>query len=283
MPAFFKRNFMPSKPVRRAPIEGSPLMQRLRELSLLDGTLPHARFVTTVGKFIVFSEAMTLAEFLSDIAYGEPKAAKSAETEATKLGLDDLKQHYLEARREMMRFIVQSFITENCPVSMRLPLATDLTFSEGDKGLGSYQRFYQLHQSEMQSSILKLQTYIRRYLANYSDHLAQLAALDHKLSNVLAAYSRKAFGIIPLLFAKRFRYLCTEPVNVQQSAARPKKKKQLLGDQQQGIPEQDRAEKGLQMFFLEMQSVLLAELDIRLQPTLGLIEALAIEEEKSTR
>ncbi len=250
----------------------SPLMQKLHGLSVLDCAQPHSRFVATVGKFIDFSEAMTLSELLSDLAYTAADAHRTAnnaisaasnDDECAETGSEAARKHYLRARGEMMTFIAQSFITENCPVSLRLPLASDATFTHEDQGLSAYQRFYALHQSEMEANILKLQIAIRRRVSAYSPQLSQLVVLESKLNEILLGYSRKALGAIPALLAKRFHFLHVDPLETAEGG--------------------DKENKALQTFLVEMQSVLLAELDSRLQPTLGLIEALIQEEEESTR
>ncbi len=242
---------------------GSPLIQRLHELSVLDDRLPHSRFVATVGKFIDFSEAIPLSEFLSELRHAAVSHGSHCHSASdNNTGAAGAKAHYIRARGDMMAFIVQSFITEDCPVSLRLPLVSDATYTHEDQGLGSYQRFYALHQREMESSVAKLQASVRGYLSANSPSLAQLVALESRLSEILTVYSRKALAVIPSLLAKRFHYLYFDPP---QSVA---------GGGEGSV---------LQTFLLEMQSVLLAELDSRLQPTLGLIEALVKKEEESKK
>ncbi len=254
----------------------SPLMQKLHSLSVLDCAQPHSRFVATIGKFIDFSEAMSLSELLSDlphIASSNDSAGDVSNNTGAKTGSAGVKAHYLQSRGEMMNFIVQSFITDNCPVSLRLPVASDATFTHEDQGLSAYQRFYALHQSEMEANILKLQAYIRRYMSAHSTQLSQLVVLESKLNEILLAYSRKALGAIPSLLAKRFHFLHFDPPETTEGDVKES------GGKEGGSKENT----ALQTFLVEMQSVLLAELDIRLQPTLGLVEALIREEEESTR
>ena len=64
----------------------------------------------------------------------------------------------------------------------------------------------------------------------------------------MAAYSRRAFAAVPTLLARRFQLHYPEPTL---AMAQP-----------------------LSPFIVEMRSVLCAELEIRLQPVLGLVESL---------
>jgi hypothetical protein len=260
---------------------------------VLDSQLPHSRFVATVGQFIDFSEAFNLADFLARV----PAISVTGRTGA--IGRADImnsaQSRFLSTRGEMMSLIMASFATSNAtrpkPTApkttapktivskitakrssiMRLPKMGDANFNEGDQGLSAYLRFYALQQSEMESRIVQLHTRIRLELTAQSSPLAQLASLDGKLNEVLASYSRKALGVIPSLLRKRFHYLFNEC---------------LFRESQTGQVNKSQAEQeALPAFLREMQAVLLAELDIRLQPTLGLIDALATktEEEEETR
>ena len=296
-----------------ASYSSSQLTQRLRELSLLDGPIPHSRFVAIVGKCIDFSEAMAVSELLSDIRRKPAQDAggveSDIETDIEIKSITAIQQTYIQARGEMMAFIIQSFITENCPVSLKLPLASDDTFSDNDKGISAYQRFYTLHQSQMEAGILKLQVTVRRQLSVSSPRLSTLAVLDSKLGAILIAHSRKALGAVPSLLAKRFQTLCVESSKTKSpksmlsnsTLSNSTLSNSKLSNSKLSNSKQDslafksttivddtteagiETKNGLKIFLAEMQSVLLAELDIRLQPTLGLIEALTLEQEESKK
>jgi hypothetical protein len=282
----------------------APLIKALESLSVLDSTLPHSRFVATVGQFIDFSEAFNLADFLARVPAITANSVGGAGIGGTDT-VSKAQTHFLTARGEMMSFIMASFATSEMAMSstpsnatastMRLPRVGDANVNEGDQGVSAYLRFYALQQSEMESRIVQLQTRIRRELTAVSSPLAQLAALDGKLNEVLASYSRKALAVIPSLLRKRFHYLFNECPPVSQVTLQEKhherspKKNQTKRDATLKTLPETPPENAypLPAFLREMQTVLLAELDIRLQPTQGLIEALAIEieteEEDQTR
>ena len=239
---------------QHAPTTNSRLIHTLQALLALDSTVPHQRFVGQLGKLIDLSGSITLADFLADLRHVQGQQNSSGSSNSGD------KQGFMQTRGEMVSFIAQSFNTESLQLAFRLPIASDASFSNDDLGLTSYQRFYALHQSEMDGRIIKLLAQIRKHLSTCSTSLAQLAVLDAKLNDILANYSRKLFAAIPTMLAKRFRHLCTE-----QYALAP-----------------ETHEIRLHTFLHEMQAVLLAELEVRLQPALGLIEALTIEQEKQS-
>ena len=93
--------------------------------------------------------------------------------------------------------------------------------------------------------------------------LRQLAALDAALDKALCERESKLLSTVPLLLRKRFEHLL-------------KAHQQTLLDTGHADKPDTWMKQGawLARFCHELQTVLLAELDVRLQPTVGLIEAL---------
>ena len=99
--------------------------------------------------------------------------------------------------------------------------------------------------------------------------LKQLAALDEALDRILYVRERQLLSTVPLLLEGRFEQLLK---------AHPQPP---VGTRQADAPALRRQPgEGLVDFHKEMQGVLLAELELRLQPTAGLIEALRNEASK---
>jgi hypothetical protein len=287
----------------------SPLIKTLQSLSVLDSPLLHSRFVATVGQFIDFSEAFSLSVFLDKAPKINVPAIKapSDQASACESAAEKAKTHFLHVRGELMALIVRSFALEHSSVekksaesnaekmdhppfaqrssALRLPQAGDEGFNPNDDGLSAFLRFYSLYQSEMESRVLHLHTRIRRQLTSQSSGLAQLAALDGKLGEILTAYSRKALRVIPTLLTTRFHYLHTQYVDRQQPSTKTSTPATEDESVHAGSHAGSRVEKNVEKntdkavnaFLREMQSLLLAELDCRLQPSLGLIEALCSE------
>ena len=108
----------------------------------------------------------------------------------------------------------------------------------------SYRRRYLARQQAMEAGIGPLRGRLRARLAARSPEMARLAAVDAVMEQVLGAHEQRLLSTVPGLLEKHFERL-------------------------------RQADDGwLDLFCKNMQSVLLAELDIRLQPVEGLLEAL---------
>jgi hypothetical protein len=104
-----------------------------------------------------------------------------------------------------------------------------------------------VHQRDMELIVKKFRVKARARLAEASPALKQLAALDAAFDGILIEREKKLLATLPSLMERRFQHLKTthsQPVG------------------------------WLASFGQALQAVLLAELELRLQPTLGLIEAL---------
>jgi hypothetical protein len=102
-----------------------------------------------------------------------------------------------------------------------------------------------------------------------STRLRLLAALDEALDRILTARERQLLATLPSLLERRFQ--------------------QLLAAHQRALLDSGQADEPLlwmqpggwlAIFCEELQAMLIAELDLRLQPTLGLIEALHNEADR---
>ena len=124
-----------------------------------------------------------------------------------------------------------------------------------------YHRSYLTHQRSMQSALSSLRAQVRATLAEQSSSGKRLAALDGVLEQSLAARERSLLAILPVLLRKRFEYLLLARGVVS------------VEDPMQVLPSGD----WLPEFCRDVQAVLLAELDLRLQPVLGLMDALGKE------
>lgn len=124
-----------------------------------------------------------------------------------------------------------------------------------------YHRSYLTHQRSMQSALSGLRAQARAALAERSSSGKRLAALDSVLEQSLAARERSLLAILPVLLGKRFEHLLLTRGAL------------MAEDAMQGVPSGD----WLPGFCRDVQAVLLAELDLRLQPVFGLMDALGKE------
>jgi hypothetical protein len=130
----------------------------------------------------------------------------------------------------------------------------------------SYQRFYNAHQRAMELQIGALRDRLRSIILSWSPSLKQLADLDAALDKILAGRERKLLASVPLMLKNRFEQACIAYRQLQSAHQLPDSPAQWL-----------EAGNWLAKFRQEMQTVLLAELELRLQPVMGLIEAFGNE------
>jgi hypothetical protein len=121
-------------------------------------------------------------------------------------------------------------------------------------GFGPWQQRHAEQQRRMDMSIEALRAHVRQSLARASPRLAQLAALDAALDSLLVgAREQRLLGQVPSFLERRFEQL------------RP------------ADPTDDDDGRWRALFEQEFQAVLRAELDLRLQPVIGLLDALSNE------
>ena len=125
-----------------------------------------------------------------------------------------------------------------------------------------YRRRYFARQQAMETAIEPLRARLRARLATRSPELARLAAVDAILEQVVGARERSLLATVPTLLEKHFKRL-REAHQAAQDA-----------NPDNPQPPATAAAGWLDVFGRDMQSVLRAELDIRMQPVEGLLEAL---------
>jgi len=133
----------------------------------------------------------------------------------------------------------------------------------------SYAPYHQRHvklQREMEQSIAALRGRVRETLGRVSPRLRQLAALDAVLEQVIAPREQMLLPKAPTLMSRRFEQL------------RLAHREALEAAGQQDDPALARQAGGwLADFDNDWRQALLAELDLRLEPVAGLIDALRNE------
>ena len=110
-----------------------------------------------------------------------------------------------------------------------------------ETGLAGLHRQYRAHQAAMDERIVPLRAQVRAALTGQSGDLARLAALDAVLDEALAARQRRLLATVPGWLGRHFK----------------------------------RAPTALPAAAAQWQRMLLAELDLRLQPVEAMAEALA--------
>lgn len=156
----------------------------------------------------------------------------------------------LSAELERVRAVLTRSITTRPPHKPD-PNDLDTEFALFHQRLGDQQR-------RMEMGVDALREHVRQQLAQSTPAMAQLAAIDAVMDGFFGGREQRLLSQLPALLKTRFAALRLE-------AARGR---------EAHTPDDLR---WLQDFADEFERLLLAELDLRLQPVTGLIEALAHE------
>lgn len=151
----------------------------------------------------------------------------------------------LQAELQRVRAVLAQSIRRRDPTHRPDPNDPDTELALFHQRLNDQQR-------RMEMSVDALRDHVRQQLAQAGPALAQLAALDAQMEPLFGGREQRLLASLPAFLKTRFAALRRE-------AAAP--------DAPQGLH-------WLQVFETEFEQLLLAELDLRLQPVTGLIEAL---------
>lgn len=234
----------------------SPLVRLLASLEIATVADSAQTFAETFSHWVAWTDAIALSGALdNEVRRSEVAASASARTGAMAAARQDIRR----IRKELLDAIaLDSMFAADKPRNTDSPLASpgpDLV------ELPLYRRRYQAHQRSMEQRIGALRARVRAVAATASPDLHRLAALDAVLDAALFAHQRRVLSLVPVLLERRFKAW----------AKAPRVPDSQPGDVQQGDA---GALDGMPDLRQTMREVLLAELDIRLQPVEGMMLAI---------
>jgi len=242
-------------------LHGSRLLRVLSGLLREDVAYPPPNLAQQLARLVSFQETEQLASL-----HTKPVGLKPDSLESAVLNIKD---EVLNTRLALVQAIATSFV-QGSSSRIRLPLVNANTSIDALLKFAPYHRFYAAHQRVFELKIQTLQSVLRDAIASQYPVLAELVVLDKGLRDVLRNHIGTLLAGIPKLLGRRFDSL------LQQNRK-----------YDTGIQESDEAlwnswtqkGAGLEMFLQDMQGLLLAELELRLLPLLGLIEAVEEQQE----
>jgi hypothetical protein len=242
----------------RTNFNSSKLSRVLAGLGLVDAAAPGPASAERLGEWLSAADAMRLyAAHNAGAASAAPVAPAAAAALATE--------------GDRLRVALAQAIEKSCTpgaggTRIKLPLPDPAAPREIAADYEPYRRFQFAHQREMETAIAPLRARTRAALAQSAPALAKLAALDAVFGDILAGREARLLATVPALLEKRFTQL------------RDEHRQALAAAAQADDPAVWLAPGGwLARFCTEMRAALLAELDLRLQPVTGLIEAFSNE------
>ena len=245
----------------RTHFHSSRLLRILTDLSDVGVPAPGMAFAEKLGLWVDYTDAIALYAVHSASTF---EAGESHEAEQV-----DIADDFARIRASLEQQIARTAAPKRGQSGVELPMPQADMPADLNGAYEPYRRYYLAHQRDMDLSVPPLRSRVREKLATLSPALQQLAALDGTFENILNEREAMLLAKLPQILKKRFAHL------------RQLHQQSLVDTQQVDRPEQwMQPGAWLARFCNELQTVLLAELDLRLQPAVGLLEALQHEKAK---
>lgn len=241
----------------RTLLHSSALLHFLSEKGMVNAAVEPGEVGQRLADWLDFRQAIALQAFIGSVDDPQgPPARATARVDAT----------VLRARFTQVRAALEQSIAQGTAPAPGLP-RIDMPPPELEQPIDPktafdpFRRFCIGHQRQMDSIIRSLRAQLRGMLDKGTAPHKQLASLDAIFENVLLEREARLLGNIASSYEKRF------------AKALKQHMKQLVEAAQTDEPA-PRTDRWLKPMCEDMRSALLAELDLRLQPVLGLIDAL---------
>jgi hypothetical protein len=226
---------------------------------VLSGALPEVTgpkydFGERLGQWLDVSDALTLFSVLNSKAGGGTGVTPAVD--------DDLPEQLARVQRNLRDSINNDGVFTPQPARIPFPMPLPNATPESAADFSPYHRYYLAHQRDMNAAITALRANARKALASQSAAGRQLADLDVAFEKFLATRERNLLANIPILLSKRFTQHYAEH------------RATLSVGSADDPASWTQAGSWLEAFCQDAQTVLLAELELRLKPVTGLIATL---------
>jgi hypothetical protein len=252
-----------NQPVSHISLNSSRLIRLLSELAVTDVEHSYKDFGRRFGQLFVLKDSLKLAEMHSDLSQlgFEQRHIESAFIE----------RQFLQQRKSIVDDISSYFIALDDSNSYRLQFPSLRIGASAEQltNYAGYQGFYLNLQRVLDREVQHLHSYLRDAAAGLSPRLAKLVEIDITLGKALANQARSLLGLIPQLLGRRFEFLLQQHHQT------------LFNPADDDVANWVKSGAWLDQLRLDSHALLLAELDVRLQPAIGLLEA--INEEASNQ
>ncbi|MFL6693345.1 MAG: DUF3348 family protein [Ramlibacter sp.] len=236
----------------RSDIDSPKLVRLLGAQSGVPGEAPGSDVAERLGRWLNAFDAVGLQAAHQSILGIRSVAVRKTATAASAEALaNDLQR----VRSTLAHAIAQDPVPFAIPKLVRgAPGDASALPTVADAGYAPFQQRHSKLQRQMEQLIAPLRDHVRQALSQSSVRLRQLAALDAVLEQVLAPREQTHLPAVASLLQRRYEQL-------------------RRADQQPAESSADRRED----FRKEWTQALLAELDLRLEPVAGMVDALANE------
>lgn len=241
----------------RPRLHSSELLRFLVRHGMADAAADTGEVGQNLGDWFDFRQAIALQGFIGTLDDPSIQAVRAtARVDATVL-----RKRFAEVRNALEQSIAQGTVPAPGLPRIEWPTAELEQPIDPKTAFDPFRRYSVGHQRQMDNILRSLRTQLRGMLDKGPTAQRQLSALDTLFENVLSARETRLLGHIPTEFEKRFAKTLKQHMKELREAA----------DADEPAP---RTSPWLEPLRDDMRNALLAELDLRLQPLLGLIEAL---------
>lgn len=238
-----------ARDVRRTPLTGSAFIRSLAALNDVPAPAAPDAFAQRLAHWLAWTDAFSLSAALGDAAARADAPAVAGFGGQGALAADE--REVARVRAALGKAIADAPAGVAGTRRVHRPLAGALAPAEAPVDFAAHRQRYTQCQLAMETQVVPLRRRLRASLADRSPALAKLAELDSVMEQVVGARERALLATVAGRLEPRFDRL--------RGAASP----------DAAVPPGP----WLDRFRQEMRELLLAELDLRLQPVEGLLEA----------
>lgn len=266
----------------RASLYSASLVRFLTENALLAPARPSEDVGQKLGDWLDFRQAIALHSVLNPETSDAPTASLPAHVQRMALiAPEALAQHVDKVRAQLVESITQGAPAGSGLARIDMPAPVLDEPVEIKTAFEPYRRFVAAHQRQMESTLRSLRAQLRLQLSKRASAGQQLAGLDAAFENILAEREAALLAKTSKLLEKRFvQALKAHMLAPTQPATQITETTDATVDATDvSDPKSNKTPKSdpnswLMPLRQTIRQALLAELDTRLQPALGLLEAL---------
>ncbi|WP_321797877.1 DUF3348 domain-containing protein [Caballeronia sp. J97] len=225
--------------MKRTAFSGPALVRLLAHFADLDVHEPAQSLADRLSQWLGWTDAIALSTALAT----DPAAVSGARSAPR-----DVEEECARVRASL----AGAFAREEAAARRRHRAPAQPSPDDSPADYADYRQRYVSLQQAMESDIGALRTRLRSLLATRSPDMARLAVVDAVMEQALSARERSLLANVPALLGKHFERLKSARASAETAAS----------------------DAWLEVFRKDLQSVLLAELDVRFQPIEGLLAAL---------
>ncbi len=260
----------------RAHLNSSRLVRYLTENHMADAAPTGDDVGQKLGDWLNFRQAIAL----HGVLHPEPASPSPAARMQKAVGVapEALTRHVQKLRAQLEESIMLGAPPGSGLSRIEMPQAELEETVDIKTAFEAYRRFYATHQRQMESSVQKLRAQVRTQLHQRGGALQNLAELDAAFETILNEREAALLAKMTSLHEKRFVQTLKQHLQKQAlaTATTTSEASELSSAPDSALASSRASSHATWLMPLRqsMRLALMAELDTRLQPTLGLLEAL---------